>query len=285
MSGSLRMFRAEAVRMAGSHAAWFGALILAIIPFLRVWAATLAAQAKALERVAAGVEPRGLSEGTGWALLVDGWRSGLMLGTALVLVQAARSLAGDRETGILRLAVTRSVSRNGAIIGRAMIGPLLVLGVVAVSGLSAFLAAKFLGGDFGDLIEDDYTLFSANEVGAELVRSLIVVTLGLTAVHAFGLLISGVARGPVLALAGSLSTLLVWDVFKSDVGELRWYVFASHAPTFADGSAMREMSGFSRGMSDAGLPEAIHNMGLFLSPIEAIVMVALTCLVMRRRSI
>ena len=285
MSGALRVLRAETLRIASSRAAWFGAILLAIVPMLRVWAAVLAARAQEIERIAAGRAPLGLTEGTGWALRVDGWRAGRMLGTALLLVQAARSIAGDRETGVLRLAVTRSASRSGAIVGRALLGPVLVLGVVAISGLAAFAATKALGGSFGDLVEDDYVIFSAGEVAGELVRALVVVTLGLVSIHAFGLFVSSINRGPVLALAGSLSALLLWDVFKSDVGELRWFVFASHAPTFADGSGMREMSKFARGMSDAGYPEAVHSMGLVFPLAESIVFLVLACLVIRRRPI
>ena len=128
-------------------------------------------------------------------------------------------------------------------------------------------------------------IFSAGEVAGALVRALVVVTLGLVSIHAFGLFVSSINRGPVLALAGSLSALLLWDVFKSDVGELRWFVFASHAPTFADGSGMREMSKFARGMSDAGYPEAVHSMGLVFPLAESIVFLVLACLVIRRRPI
>ncbi|MEM9379109.1 MAG: ABC transporter permease subunit [Planctomycetota bacterium] len=285
MSGALRVLRAELFRLRGSRAAWIGGILVAIVPMLRVWAAVLAARAQEIERIAAGRDPIGLSEGTGWAHRGDGWRAGLMLGTALLLVQAARSIAGDRETGVLRLAVTRSVSRSGAVVGRALLGPLLVLGIVAISGLAALAASKGLGGSFGDLVEDDYVIFTAGEVGGELARALVVVTLGLMSIHAFGLLVSSFDKGPVLALAGSLSALLLWDVFKSDVGELRWYVFASHAPTFADGSGMREMSSFARGMSDAGLPEAVHNMGLVFPLVEGALFVLLATLILRRRPI
>jgi hypothetical protein len=283
MNGALRVLRAETVRMVGSQAAWIGAILVVLVPVLRVWASVVATRAKELERMASGGGGLGLSEGTGWAMLVDGWRAGLMLSTALLLVHAARSIAGDRETGVLRLAVTRSASRSGAIVGRALVGPILVVGLVLLSGLAAFVAANALGGDFGDLVEDDYAIFESFEVREELHAALVVVVLGLVAVHAFGLLASSLSRGPVLALAGSLASLLLWDVFKGDVGRDRWYVFASHAPTFADGSAMAEMAKFARGYSDAGLPEEVGRMGMILSPAEAVVFVALACLVVRRR--
>lgn len=283
MSGALRVLRAELARMLGSRAAWLGAAMIVAVPVLRIWAASFAQRAKALQAVGSGETVAGLSEGTGWAMLVSGWRAGLMLATALLLVQAARSLAGDRETGVLRLAVTRSASRSGAVVGRALMGPLLVVGMMALAGVTSYLAASAVGGDFGDLVEDDYAIFTADEVLVELRRALLVASLGLVAVHAFGLLVSSVARGPVLALAGSLALVLVWDVFKDDFGVARWWVFASHAPTFADGSAMFEMVKFANGYSDAGLPEAIVNMGLILPPVEALAFVALAALAIRRR--
>ena len=157
MSGALRVLRAELVRMLGSRAAWIGAALILAVPALRIWAASFAQRAKALQAMGSGETLTGLSEGTGWAMLVSGWRAGLMLATALLLVQGARCLAGDRETGVLRLAVTRSASRSGAVVGRALLGPILVLGMLLLSGLAAYLATSVAGGDFGDLIEDMYT--------------------------------------------------------------------------------------------------------------------------------
>lgn len=283
MSGALRVLRAEFMRMLASRAAWVGALMIIAVPALRIWAASFAQRAKAVQAMGSGEAVTGLSEGTGWAMLVGGWRAGMMLATALLLVQGARSIAGDRETGVLRLAVTRSASRSGAVVGRALLGPVLVVGMVALAGVTAFLATTVAGGDFGDLVEDDYAIFTADEVMIELRRALLVCSLGLMAIHAFGLLISSLARGPVLALAGSLATLLVWDVFKDDFGAASWWVFASHAPTFADASAMFEMVKFAGGYSDAGLPPAIHNMGLILAPLEGLAFVLLAALAVRRR--
>jgi hypothetical protein len=181
--------------------------------------------------------------------------------------------------------VTRSASRGGAVVGRALLGPILVIFTVALAGIGAYLATKGVGGDFGDLIEDDFTIFLGAEVRAELIRSLVPVAAGLVAVHAFGLLISSLSRGPVLALAGSLAAILLWDVFKEDMGESRFYVFATHAPTFADGSAMKELAGFARAYSDAGLPDAVINMGMILPPIQAVVFVGLAVLALRKRPI
>ncbi len=285
MSGALRVLRAEFVRLVTSRTGMAAAVLLLLVPALRVLAASIVASAKEVERVASGGDKLGLTEGTGWALLVDGWRAGLTLATAMLLVQGARALAGDRETGVLRLAVTRSASRSGAVVGRALMGPVLVILVMVLTGLAAYFSAKVAGGDFGDLVEDDFTIFTGQEVRDELIRALGPVTAGLMAVHAFGLLVSSLSKGPVLALASSLAAILLWDVFKGDVGQAQYYVFATHAPTFSDGSAMKELSGFARAYSDAGLPNAVINMGRILAPLQAIVFVALAALAMRKRPI
>ncbi len=285
MSGALRVLRAEFVRLVSSRTGLVAGFFLLLVPALRIWAASIVANAKDVERAASGADKIGLTEGTGWALMVDGWRAGLTLVTAMLLVQGARALAGDRETGVLRLAVTRSASRSGAVVGRALMGPVLVLLALVLTGASAYFAAKFTGADFGDLIEDDFTIFTGLEVRDELVRALGPVTAGLMAVHAFGLLVSSLSKGPVLALASSLAAILLWDVFKGDVGNARYFVFATHAPTFSDGSAMKELAGFARAYSDAGLPDAVINMGRVLAPIQAVAFVALAALAMRKRPI
>lgn len=285
MSGAIRVWRAELVRLLTSRSAWIGGILIVLVPVLRVWAAVVAQRAKDIERLASGRERSGYTTGDGWAYLIDGWRAGLMLATALLLVQSARAIAGDRETGVFRLGVTRSASRSGAVVGRALLGPFLTLALIMLSGLGAYAAAKGLGGNFGDLVEDDYMIFSVSEELHELKRALQTVFMGMVAVHAFGILVSSLSRGPVLALAASLACILLWDVFKEDVGQKHFFVFASHAPTFADGSAMKEMAGFARGMSDAVQQNAIFNMGRILPPLQAIVFIALSCLAIRKRPI
>lgn len=284
MKGTLRVLGAEWVRLVTARTAWVSAGLLVVVPILRVGAAVAGQKVEALQQEARGVTAVGLDQGTAWAPLIDGWRAGLVLGLALLLVHAARALAGDRESGVLRLAVTRSASRNGALFGRALLGPVMVALVVALSGCGAFAAAKFAG-DLGPLVEDDFTITTVAELRSELFRSLSVSMLGLIAVHAFGLLVSTAARGAVIALAASLATLLLWDVFKGSLGDDQWWVFASHAPTFIDGSAMNEMAGVARGYSDKGLAEDVFRRGLVLAPLWTLAMITLSAWLLRRRAL
>jgi hypothetical protein len=282
--GAVRVLGAEWARLVSARSARVCAALLVLVPALRVVAAVAGEKLERLERDARGLSSVGLDEGTAWGPLVDGWRAGLTLGVALVLVHAARALAGDRESGVLRIALTRSASRAGALLGRAMLGPLMAVLVALLSGVGALAAAAAVG-DLGDLVEDGFTITTAAELRGELVAALLVTTLGLAAVHAFGLFVATLVRGAVVALAAALATVLLWDVFKTSTGEARWWVFASHAPTFVDGSAMSEMSGVARGYSDKGTPPEIFRKGLLLAPLSGLVLIGAAALVLRRRDL
>ncbi|MEL6428628.1 MAG: hypothetical protein AAFZ87_13655 [Planctomycetota bacterium] len=288
-AGALRVLRAEMVRLATSRTAWVGAAMALIVPILRVGASAVAERARRFEAAAEGREIGGLESGTGWAMLVDGWRAGLMLVTALLLVQSARTVAGDRESGVLRLATTRSASRTGAVVGRALMGPILVLGLVALTGLGAWCGAALLGGgDFGNLVEYGDELFGPEGVSLiveDLQRALLIASLGLMSIHAFGIVVSSIVPGPVVALAVSLAGLVLWDVFKGSVGEANLFVFATHAPTFDDSSPMVEMAKISRGMSDGLVSDLAFRTGLLFPAAEGLLFVALACLAVRRARI
>ena len=286
-NGALRVLGAELSRLVTSRATWVGGAFAFLVPLLRIWASSVGERAKRFEAAAEGRDgPVGLESGTGWSMLVDGWRAGLMLITALLLVQSARTIAGDRETGVMRLATTRAASRIGAVLGRALLGPILVVSLVALSGLGAWIGTIFIGGgDFGNLVEFGGELFGPD--GVELIltdlrKSLLIASLGLMSIHSFGLLVSSLVRGPVLALAGSFAAIVLWDVFKESVGESNMFVFATHAPTFSDSSPMIEMTKISRGMSDGMVSEFAIRTGLFFPATEAILFVAVACFFVRR---
>ena len=95
MSGTLRVFHAEFVRMLRSRSAWAAVLVLASLAALRVLAAVSASVTGQ-----GGTSP--VSSGAAWAPFVDGWRTGLTLGCLGLLVFAARSVAGDLEQGTAR---------------------------------------------------------------------------------------------------------------------------------------------------------------------------------------
>lgn len=287
-NGALLTLRAELFRVATSLIAWVAAVLTVLVSVLRVWASVVGERIRRAEAAASGRElTSDLESGTAWPMLVDGWRAGLMMATALLLVAGARTVAGDRESGLLRLGVTRSTSRVGAVVGRALVGPVLVAALVTLSGLGAWFGATVIGGgDFGDQMMFGSPLFAAEEVHDSLVLALVIASLGLVAVHAFGVLVSALIPGPLIAVAVALTSIVLWDVFKDAAGsDAAGFVFATHAPTFADSSPMIEMVKISRGMSDGVISDEVRAKGTFFPAVEAVLFVALACLALRRKRI
>lgn len=277
MTGTLRVFHAEFVRMLRSRSAWAVTLVLAGLSALSVLAAvsnTVMTQA--------GENP--VSSGTAWAPFVEGWRMGLTLGCLGLLVFAARSVAGDLETGVLRVAVTRSVTRSALILGRLLLAPAQVLLVVVTTGLASWLVASIYG-DFGPLVEDAYEHSSVAELREELLRAVLAAVPPMIATYAFGLLVSTLARSATGAVVGSLGAFLAFDMLKEYLGQGKDWVFASYAPTLVDGSAMSAMSGIAGGFNDTALPDAFFRMNHIVPLPEALAMTALACLVLSRRTL
>ncbi len=282
MSGTWRVLSAELYRLLKSRGAWLAAAFLFLVPVLRVWAAHIAEQAARLEAATRSGTALGLEEGRGWAPLVEGWRAGLALGSLILLIHGARSIAGDRESGLLRLASTRTAARPALVFGRALLSPPLVLAVVAISGLGAWLAASFWF-DFGPLVEEGYTILESQELSHELRIAVFAALPALLAVHAFGLFISSLARGATGAVAASVALFLAFDLFKDTLGQDRFWVFASYAPSFVDNSAMHEMVGIARGYSDAGYPAALLRMNSVLPWPQLLVLILLAAFALTRR--
>lgn len=276
MSATLRVLRAELRRSVRVRATWFVLSLLAGVAALRAYVSvgsTVAERAGALDPV---------TSGTAWAPFVDGWRAGLVLGALVLVATSARALAGDRESGVLRLAATRSCTRSSLVWGRLLLAPLLVVAIVTCTGAAAWYVAR-THGDFGPLIEDGYEIFTAEELRAEVARGVFAVLPALVAAYAFGLFVSSLSRSATIAVSGALGLFLAFDLFKEMLGSLRAWVFASHVPTLADSSAWSELPGVVRGFSDAGFPEGLYRAAL-IGPWPTLLLLALgSCLALSRR--
>lgn len=248
MSGTWRVLRAEIWRLVRVLPMWMTGLVLALVAGTTAWASHVRAIREGT------LDP--IESGRAWAPFVDGWRAGLVLGAFALLAFAARSVAGDRETGVVRLACTRSASRAGLVTGRLLLGPLLVLLVVLVSGLAAGIVAVQLG-DLGAFVEDGYEILAREELVEEVRRAVLSILPGLFALYAFGLFVSCIARGATVAVTSALGAFVAFDLFKEALGEERYLVFASHVPTLADTSAWSELPGLVRGYSDAFYEDAL----------------------------
>jgi len=284
MSGVLLVLRAETYRLLHARTTWMGAAFLALVAGLRVLAARVAQTASRAEALAAGRSNAGEIEDSAWAPFVDGWRAGLAAATILLLVHAATTLASDRESGVLRLTVTRSSTRTAAVIGRALLAPAFVLFAVVVTGVAAWAASSALF-EFGPLVEDGYELMSTGELLTELRRAALAVLPPLLATYAYGLFVSAFSKSATAAVGVALSSWLAFDLFKDVLGPAQHWVFASFSPSVVDGSAMQEMSGVARGYSDAGFTEGLYRMNMILPWPEGLVLVGLACWILSRKTL
>lgn len=282
MSGTWRVLRAELFRILHSRVTQVAALFLVLVPMLHVATARYVDSAERLDAARRGRELLGLEEGRGWAPMVEAWRVGLALGALLLLISGARAIAGDRDSGVLRLASTRTASRLALAAGRVLVGPVLVTSAVILTGLGAYLSTE-LWFDFGDLVEDGYVILEASELRYELLMAISSAVPALWAVHAFGLLISALSRGATLAVAGSVALFLAFDLFKGSMGQSRFWCFATYSPSFIDNSAMQEMVGLAHGYSDAGFPEHLLRMSHVLPAPQALLLAGVAAWVLTRK--
>ena len=215
---------------------------------------------------------------------VDGWLTGLTVGTVMLLFLSSRSLAADREGGLLRQALLHSCPRGSLVWGRALLGLPLVLGVLVVTGGAAAVTAGALF-EFGPVIEDGYELVASDEIHSELWRAVLVTLPTLLAVWAFGLATSACLGTGSSALATGLGTYLAFDLFKGVLAEGQYWSFAAFAPSFVDNSYLAEVSQIVRGYSDAGFSPELFARNLWLPWPQALLLVFLATFVLKRRGL
>lgn len=275
MRGTWLVFRAELGRTCATRSTWIIAVLLALLAYLRALASVAASASSTSGAV---------SSGAAWAPLADGWRAGLVLGALVLLTVGARSLAGDCESGVLRMAVTRTASRSAAVLGRLALAPVLIVWILTMTGISAWLATQ-RAGDFGPLIEDGYELLSTAELRAEFLRALVATLPALFATFALGLFVSSLARTATSSVAFAMGVFLAFDLFKDALGDGRFGFFPSFVPTLADTSPWAELAGIARGFSDSGYSEALWRQSLIVPGPEALLLALGACWVLSRRAL
>jgi ABC-type transport system involved in multi-copper enzyme maturation permease subunit len=289
VKGTLRALRSEWYRLTRSRIVLGSGLFLMLVSALRVWAARVAEQsvhaADVHRALSAGRQAPPLPPpGNAWPPFVDGWLAGLTVGTLLLLIAASRSLAGDRESGLLRVARTRSISRGGLVLGRALLGFGLVTAMLLLTCLGAFLSASVLF-EFGPVVENNYELVSSIELRTELTRAISATLPPLLCTWAFGLLVSALLGSGTAAVSVGLAIYLGFDLFKEVLGEGQYWVFAAFNPSFVDHSFLKEFSNIARGFSDAGYSESLYGLNLWLPWPQAALMLGLACWVTSRRAL
>ncbi len=279
-----RSFRAEAWRLFRSRWTFVAALLLILTPIMYAGGAHLGALGNHARLVAEGSVSGERIVGNAWAPFIDAWLAGLKLAALLLLLLFSRCLAGDIESGLLRLSTTRSISRTAAVIGRALLAPLLVACAVLLTAGAAQLSAGTWFA-FGPLEVDGYELFSEEELAAETLRATWALLPPLFATCMFGLFVSSLCRGATAAVILGLGLTLFFDLFKEVLGQGQYWFFLAFNPSLLDGSCMQEMSGIARGYSDSGYADMLYRMNMSLPLPQAFLFLLLACYATSRRSL
>ena len=280
-------FRAEWLRAFGTPG---GRLTLALPPLaaaLRVLLGRVFESARHARAVAdsirTGAEVPGVSLSTNaFPPFVCGIAVGTGAAALLLLVYGSLSIAAERDSGTMRAALVRPVSRAAWVLGKVCVGLALALAAMpAVVLASAFAAAALY--DFGPVVEQGYVIATSGAVLREVWRGLSSRTLGVLAVFAFGVLVSSLARSPGQAVAVAMLGFLLFDSMKGLLGRGSEYVFATFVPSLVDRSYLGEVAKFAEGYSDAGFEEATWIRNLVVPPVEAVFFLIGAVLATRRR--
>lgn len=220
----------------------------------------------------------------GYGQMVDGFSTGLTLLYLIFIAYAAHSFAVDRDRGVLRHLLIRSLSRRQLVLaklvvlhGLALLAALLVLAV-------AFLLSGLLW-DLGPVVEDGFELISEAEIRAEIRSGLLLALLPLPACLGLGLLISVVARSATQAVTVAVGIALLVDIFKALLGQSANYWYGSFQPSLLDQSYLGEVGRIVRGYSDVLIDPAFYQLNLWVPLPQAVVFVVLALVVARRRRI
>ena len=288
MKGTTRVLRAEGYRLLRSRPVFVALLLLGLVSAAWVgitwFGQSLEHAQRARLALADGQPAPAFEPENGYGPFVDGWLVGLKLATVVLAVLAARGLAGDTGSGVLRLASTRSASRTALVLGRALLGVPVVLIAVLVTGAFAALSAHGLF-PFGALLVRGVPLATVDELDAGLVQAGLLTLPPLLATWTYGLFVSACFRSAVAAVSTTLVTLLGFDLFKGLMDESRYWVFATYSPSFVDDSCMKEMSGVARGFIDAGYGDELLAMNVVIPLAWAAALLVGACVLVSRRSL
>lgn len=285
--GLARSFRAEWVRTLGTPG---GRLALALPPLAAALRVVLgrafegAERARSAARAAVlGADPTGVElSSNAYPPFAAGVAVGLGTAAVLLLAYGAVTIAGERDSGTMRAALVRPVSRGAYVLGKVVVGVLL-----AVAALPAILAASALAAgafyDFGPIVDQGFPIWSAAEVRHEVVRGVSAGALAVLAVFAFGVLVSSLARSAGPALVAAMLGYLLFDALKGILGRASEYVFATFAPSLVDRSYLGEVAKFAQGYSDAGYGPGTWTRNLVVPPVQAVAFVLVAILATRRR--
>ncbi len=277
----LTALKAECFVLLRSRTPWLLIVLPAVVSVLKISMIKMKnMSAQALSAIGGGAE----TTVTGYGFLVDGLLISLIVTYLLLLGFSAYTFAIDRERGITRHSVVRSISRSELVIAKYLSLCLLTFLSVIITLLCTWLAANLLW-SLGPLIEDGYQIIGVDEIIREIFLGLKLALLPLPACLAFGLLFSVCARSAIQAVSLSLGTGLILDIFKPVLGNFQHYIFCSFQPSLIDHSYLSDVQRIVSGYSDVFMDDRIHQLNLWVPIPEALIFLLITLIVINRRNL
>jgi len=210
MTGVVRVYRWEVAKLLAQKRTYLGLGAAAIVPIIFV--VVLVIQSGGPNDVPLGryIRDTGLAVPFVVLFFMSIW--GLPLITALV---AGDIVASESHNGTLKTILTRSRERGEVFAGKAFATATYTLSVVVLMGLTGLIAGSIAWG-FHPLTSLSGTKVSAGHGLGLLMLSMLVYTLPLAGIAAFGLLLSTITRNSAAAVVGAL----MWALFMQLLGAL-----------------------------------------------------------------
>ena len=221
---------------------------------------------------------------TAFGYWVDSILAGLITLNIIFVAFAALSFATDRDQGVLRHLVIRSISRR-AIVSAKFILTLIaaIFAAALLIGLSGIVSGSLW--EFGPVVEDGYEIIGAAEIYPEIRIGLWLALLPLPAVISLGLLVSISSRSAVRALVTALGLMLGFDLLKGALGSVAHYLSFSYLPAINDQSYLKDVAGIARGFSDILIDEKLFQLNMWLPVPQAIILLMLTLILVNRKTL
>jgi ABC-2 type transport system permease protein len=206
MTGALRVYRWELAKLAAQKRTYLGLGVAAIVPV--VFVVVLLLQSGGPNDVPLGryIRDTGLAVPFVVLFFMSIW--GLPLITALV---AGDIVASESHNGTLKTILTRSRERGEVFAGKALATATYTLAVVFALGLTGVVAGSLAWG-FHPLTSLSGTKVAPGHGLALLALSLLVYTLPLAGIAAFGVLLSTITRNSAAAVVGALMWALLMQL-------------------------------------------------------------------------
>ena len=210
MTGTLRVYRWELAKLAAQKRTYLGLVVAAIVPV--VFVVVLVLQRGGPNDVPLGryIRDTGLAVPFVVLFFMSIW--GLPLITALV---AGDIVAAESHNGTLKTILTRSRDRGQVFAGKALATATYTICAVFALGLTGVIAGSIAWG-LHPLTSLSGTKVSAGHGFALLLLSLLVYTLPLAGIAAFGVLLSTITRNSAASVVGAL----MWALFMQLLGVL-----------------------------------------------------------------